>query len=195
MEEWAQAVRRFLLARAVEPGRAGAVGAEVEVLLGVELRVVLEAATPEAIGAEHERERGVRVVFAAAGAEVAVIEGEAEAGFAVFEQQALDGDGVGVMALHDGLDSRVRADGVLERRVAQICYVARVGANSPASSHHLSASHCRSSKRWLEIGKIASILWLQAQGPRQREAVRSEAECRRSDRQADAEEPSYLGIF
>ena len=113
----------------MQPGRAGAVGAEVEVLLGVELRVVLEAAAPEAIGSEHERERGVEVVLAAAGEEVAVVEGEAQAGLAVLQQEALDGDGVGIVALHDCLHGGMGPDRVLEGGVVQVRDMSRVGAN------------------------------------------------------------------
>ena len=98
---------------------------------------MLEAAAAEAIGAKHEREGSVEVVFAAAGEEVAVVEAKAQAGFAVLEQEALDGDGVRLMAPHDFLHGGVGPHGVVEGSVAQVGDVAGVGADGFGQPRHL----------------------------------------------------------
>jgi hypothetical protein len=50
-------------------------------------------------------------------------------GLAVLEHEALDGDGVRLVPLHDALNCGVGPDGVLEGGVAQVGDVARVGAD------------------------------------------------------------------
>jgi hypothetical protein len=71
------------------------------------------------------------MILAAAGDEIAVVPGEAEARFAMFEEEAFDGDGIRVVPLQELLHGRMGAYCVHEGMVLQVAHPARAAPDRP----------------------------------------------------------------
>ena len=95
-----------------------------------ETRINFYAPAAKQAGPQHERQHGVEMVLAGAWNKVAVVERKAQAGLAVLEEQALDGDGVGLVAFQKFADSSVGAHRV-EIRVRPRLEDARDHARDP----------------------------------------------------------------
>lgn len=95
--------------------RTGAVCPEIEIFTGVELGIMLETAFVKEPSPQHEGERGIDIVFTAAGYQLPIVPGKTVTRLAVLQHQALNGDGISAIPTHDVLHSVMGTDRVHHR--------------------------------------------------------------------------------